>query len=254
MACAALGVVGDADTFDYLREVVVRDSDIHVRLAAIEALKKLGRRHKEQKTCVAEILEGVADELIRIDSDIDSRALGHSASEAAHNLKAEKGEATKQKLLFGEEELPPIVSREFSKADVFDVLEKDLARVLDQSGVSQDEIEYVTRIGISIKRKAAVVKSRKKEAVKACEICESPFFEKRDGKLFSHLAHVHALKDGGADSIENTLLLCPNCHAQLDMARDTKITHTENIIHIQLPDKTEATFQISAGQAPQKIA
>ena len=129
-----------------------------------------------------------------------------------------------------------------------------LEQFLKARGGVPEQIQYVISLVRSIERNGALVTRRKNEGVTHCEICAIPFFVQKSGSLYCQVAHIQALKDKGRDAIENTLLLCGNCHAQLDMARDTKVTHTENTIYIQLPDETEATFQISAGQAPQKIA
>lgn len=46
-----------------------------------------------------------------------------------------------------------------------------------------------------------------------CELCsnQGPFID-RTGALFLEVHHVIPLSDGGADTTENTVALCPNCH------------------------------------------
>ena len=49
-----------------------------------------------------------------------------------------------------------------------------------------------------------------------CQVCreEGPFVSRKTGKLFLEVHHKTPLSRGGADSIENTVALCPNCHRE----------------------------------------
>jgi 5-methylcytosine-specific restriction endonuclease McrA len=53
------------------------------------------------------------------------------------------------------------------------------------------------------------------EAAGRCELCHSygPF-DRGDGTDFLEVHHVVFLKDGGPDTIENAVALCPNCHRE----------------------------------------
>ncbi|RFP29804.1 HNH endonuclease signature motif containing protein [Duganella sp. BJB476] len=50
-----------------------------------------------------------------------------------------------------------------------------------------------------------------------CEKCRktAPFKRKRDNTPYLEVHHVKLLSQGGLDTIENTLALCPNCHCEL---------------------------------------
>jgi 5-methylcytosine-specific restriction enzyme A len=52
-----------------------------------------------------------------------------------------------------------------------------------------------------------------------CELCkqEAPF-KKADGEPFLEVHHLIRLKDGGPDTVENCVALCPNCHRYLHYA------------------------------------
>ena len=53
-----------------------------------------------------------------------------------------------------------------------------------------------------------------------CECCSLPApFETVDGP-FLEVHHVHRLADGGADTPENAIAICPNCHRRLHHAID----------------------------------
>ncbi|MCP2225805.1 5-methylcytosine-specific restriction endonuclease McrA [Pseudomonas silensiensis] len=50
-----------------------------------------------------------------------------------------------------------------------------------------------------------------------CECCGSaaPFFRKSDGTPYLEVHHKTPLAQGGDDTFENTVALCPNCHRQM---------------------------------------
>jgi len=50
-----------------------------------------------------------------------------------------------------------------------------------------------------------------------CERCAkpAPFFRKKDGEPYLEVHHIKLLADGGEDTVENAMALCPNCHRQL---------------------------------------
>ena len=49
-----------------------------------------------------------------------------------------------------------------------------------------------------------------------CEVCRkpAPFLKKADSSPYLEVHHIKRLADGGHDSLENVLALCPNCHRQ----------------------------------------
>ncbi|MCY1029832.1 HNH endonuclease [Corallococcus sp. BB11-1] len=54
-----------------------------------------------------------------------------------------------------------------------------------------------------------------------CDLCDSPApFEDKDGDPFLEVHHVKTLAEGGADTDENAVALCPNCHRALHLAKD----------------------------------
>lgn len=50
-----------------------------------------------------------------------------------------------------------------------------------------------------------------------CEKCgrDAPFKRKSDGTPYLEVHHMKRLADGGEDTIENTIAVCPNCHREL---------------------------------------
>ncbi|MBU1356776.1 MAG: HNH endonuclease [Candidatus Edwardsbacteria bacterium] len=58
-----------------------------------------------------------------------------------------------------------------------------------------------------------------KSATGKCEKCnkEGPFI-KDDGTIYLEAHHLKSLSDGGSDTIDNVLALCPNCHREMHYA------------------------------------
>jgi 5-methylcytosine-specific restriction protein A len=49
-----------------------------------------------------------------------------------------------------------------------------------------------------------------------CQLCNRPApFKDRDGDPFLEIHHIVPLAEGGQDSIENVVALCPNCHRRM---------------------------------------
>jgi 5-methylcytosine-specific restriction endonuclease McrA len=49
-----------------------------------------------------------------------------------------------------------------------------------------------------------------------CEACEEPApFTSRTGDPYLHAHHIHELSDGGTDTPDNVIAICPNCHYQV---------------------------------------
>ena len=65
-------------------------------------------------------------------------------------------------------------------------------------------------------RSAEVAKETKKRAKGICQYCMKPApFNDKKGDPFLEVHHVIWLSRGGADSTENTVALCPNCHKRM---------------------------------------
>jgi 5-methylcytosine-specific restriction enzyme A len=53
----------------------------------------------------------------------------------------------------------------------------------------------------------------KRRAKGICDLCETPApFSTKDGEPYLESHHIVWLSNGGEDTIENTVALCPNCH------------------------------------------
>ena len=66
----------------------------------------------------------------------------------------------------------------------------------------------------------------KKRTKGICQLCEqrAPFYD-WNGQPFLEVHHIKRLADGGSDSVDNTVALCPNCHRKmhfLNLEEDVK--------------------------------
>lgn len=66
-------------------------------------------------------------------------------------------------------------------------------------------------------RNPYVVQQALQRANGVCEGCNSaaPFFRKTDGSPYLEVHHKITLADGGDDTLENAISLCPNCHRRM---------------------------------------
>lgn len=76
-------------------------------------------------------------------------------------------------------------------------------------------LRYQSTVG-SYVRNQYVNEYAKRRAHGVCQLCgnRAPFVDK-SGKPFLETHHIIWLSDGGADSLDNTVALCPNCHRKM---------------------------------------
>lgn len=75
----------------------------------------------------------------------------------------------------------------------------------------------ITTTTITYQRNPDVIVEALDRANGICErcSCEAPFIRRSDGTRYLEVHHKVRLADGGEDTIENALALCPNCHREL---------------------------------------
>lgn len=68
----------------------------------------------------------------------------------------------------------------------------------------------------SYSRNRYISEFAKRRANGICQLCgkPAPFIDQK-GRPYLETHHIEWLADGGADSIENTVALCPNCHRKM---------------------------------------
>ena len=98
--------------------------------------------------------------------------------------------------------------------------ENDVEKALDRDASNPKGCVHPQKINISTStfvRDPDVVAAVLKRADGKCENCKNkaPFFRKKDGTPYLEVHHKVQLKDGGADTIDNAIALCPNCHRKM---------------------------------------
>lgn len=96
--------------------------------------------------------------------------------------------------------------RQFSDAEI-----EENARRTQKSSVSRRHTEAPYYL-----RSIWVAEFAKRRSKGNCELCTKPApFERKNGEPYLETHHINWLANGGADSIENTVALCPNCHRRM---------------------------------------
>ena len=77
--------------------------------------------------------------------------------------------------------------------------------------------EKIQTVMTAFKRNPDVIVEVLLRANGICERCkqEAPFLRRKDETPYLEVHHIVRLADGGVDSVENALALCPNCHREL---------------------------------------
>lgn len=107
------------------------------------------------------------------------------------------------------------------------------ARELSDSELKERAKEASGEIGVRkvytehYSRNPYVSEYAKRRAHGKCQLCKlSAPFNDPQGKPFLEVHHIEWLSNGGADSIDNAVALCPNCHSKmhiLNLDRDIKL-------------------------------
>lgn len=94
--------------------------------------------------------------------------------------------------------------------------------------LSENEKPGYTYVKVkNYQRSDAVIEKVLRCAKGICELCKSPApFIKTDKSAYLEVHHIDQLAKGGADTVENAVALCPNCHRKmhsLDLETDRQI-------------------------------
>ncbi|MFE8698260.1 HNH endonuclease [Cytobacillus sp. FJAT-53684] len=88
------------------------------------------------------------------------------------------------------------------------------ARLESRNSIYPDIFEVKTK---AFRRNAVVIAEVLIRANGVCEKCgkEAPFKRASDGSPYLEVHHKERLADGGEDTVENAMAVCPNCHREL---------------------------------------
>jgi 5-methylcytosine-specific restriction endonuclease McrA len=97
-------------------------------------------------------------------------------------------------------------------------------------------------------RSEKVKKYAKARAGGICEGCSEPApFTSKTGSPYLHAHHVHELSEGGSDTPETVIALCPNCHYRVHHGEDGK-KYNQNLIQ-RLADIEDVSVKFIQSQA-----
>ena len=72
-------------------------------------------------------------------------------------------------------------------------------------------------------RDTYIAEASKRRAKGVCQLCGQPApFNDKKGNPYLESHHIIWLSEGGADTLENTAALCPNCHKKMHIVNDIK--------------------------------
>lgn len=117
----------------------------------------------------------------------------------------------------------PIPEQDFNHAEQKreNVVKRVAKKLSDEDLSKRAQNESTTPGTIEVKSKRYqrnhyLVELVNRRANGVCQLCDQAApFTRKDGTPYLEVHHIVALADGGADSLENTVALCPNCHRKM---------------------------------------
>ena len=111
-------------------------------------------------------------------------------------------------------------SHEMSEQEISKLSDKELARYASVKNVNKKPKTTET---VVYYRDPYLKQLVKRIANGKCQYCgnDAPFFDK-DGQPYLEEHHVVKLADGGKDSIDNVVAICPNCHIKVHVLKDER--------------------------------
>ncbi len=125
-------------------------------------------------------------------------------------------------------------TKDFEKLDtiVGELLKKPLNKPAGNKNPKQSETTHT-----SFLRDPCVKAWVLQNAEGTCEACSfAAPFERNDGSPYLEVHHVLPLVEGGSDTVENTIAVCPNCHRNLHFGKnknELKQSIIENTVRLR---------------------
>lgn len=117
------------------------------------------------------------------------------------------------------------------------------AKDIDKQGLynriidcESDKSEKVFINGKTFKRQNYLMVHIKKYRDYKCQFCSTQI-KKANGDYYIEACHIKAKSEGGKDSLNNILILCPNCHKLFDYGHREKEKHTKDNYSVILNGK-----------------
>lgn len=99
-----------------------------------------------------------------------------------------------------------------------------------------DKSEKITINGKTYKRYNYLMEHIKKYRDYKCQFCSTTIL-KANGSYYIEACHIKAKADGGSDTLDNILILCPNCHKLFDYGKRDSEKHSKNLYTVTLNKK-----------------
>lgn len=103
-----------------------------------------------------------------------------------------------------------------------------------------DKSEMITINGKTYKRHNYLMVQIKKYRDFECQFCSTKIL-KANGGYYIEACHIKAKAEGGKDSLNNILILCPNCHKLFDYGLRENEKHTKDSYSVTLNGKKYKT-------------
>ena len=101
----------------------------------------------------------------------------------------------------------------------------------------QKDNELITINRIQYKRDNYTIALIKELRGHKCQICNK-YILKEDGTKYIEAAHITPKSDKGTETLDNILILCPNCHKEFDLGKRHIIKRNSTEIEFSINDKT----------------
>lgn len=103
-----------------------------------------------------------------------------------------------------------------------------------------DKSEMITINGKTYKRHNYLMVQIKKYRDYKCQFCSTKIL-KANGEYYIEACHIKAKAEGGKDSLNNILILCPNCHKLFDYGLREDEKHSKDKYSVSLNGKNYKT-------------
>lgn len=105
-----------------------------------------------------------------------------------------------------------------------EILSSYLNNIISNVSVNDLELQSRTlREQYIIDRNRVIVKKLKTHYDNTCQICKIQI-ELVSGEKYSEVHHLHPLGEDGYDVAQNMIVVCPNCHIELDFGKKINIS------------------------------
>lgn len=107
---------------------------------------------------------------------------------------------------------------------------RDLKKAAIEASHLNSELKRTGHIKMASSRKTDMEVFTRNQAIASyvkllakgvCALCDKPApFKDKNNRPFLHAHHIEYLSNGGLDTLENCIAVCPNCHAKIHILND----------------------------------